>query len=78
MNNEEAAKIKKGLDPEVRQVRDQFNKILRTVRKIHDTAEICFQNNEFDGGKLRDLDDAQLYLEDARNALTAFLKTVAT
>ncbi len=67
---------KKGLECGVRQVRDRLNKALAAVRRLHYTAHICYLAGEFDGGKMRNLDDAESWLADTRTALTEFLKPI--
>ena len=75
MTKEENQKAnKEGLNRAVKKVRDGLNKSLRNLRTLHTTAEAFFNAGEFHGGKMRDLDDAECWLADTRNALTDFLK----
>ena len=67
---------KQGLDRAVRKVREQLNKTLKAVRTIHHSALTCYHAGEFDGGKMRNLDDAECWLADARDALTDYLKAL--
>jgi len=67
-------KNKKGLDRTVKKLRDDLTKILARVRSVHMTAQEHFNNHQFDGGKMRNLDDAECWLTDTRDAMTNFLK----
>jgi hypothetical protein len=67
-------KNKKGLDRAAKKVRDDLTKVLARVRLIHKTAQAHYYAGHFDGGKMRNLDDAECWLTDTRNAMTNFLK----
>jgi len=65
---------KEGLDPAALKLRDSLNRALVKVRSLHTTALRLFRAGQFDGGKMRNLDDAECWLTDTRDALTYFLK----
>ena len=67
-------KNKKGLDRAVKRARDDLTKTLARVRLVWKTAQAHYNNGQFDGGKMRNLDDAECWLADTRDALTDFLR----
>ena len=67
---------KEGLDPAVLKLRDSLNRALIKVRSLHKTALRLFHAGQFDGGKMRNLDDAEAWLSDTSDALTYFLKPI--
>ena len=67
-------KNKRGLDRAVEKARNDLTKTLARVRFAHKKAQAHFNGGQFDGGKMRNLDDAECWLTDARGALTEFLK----
>lgn len=67
-------KTKKKLDPAVKTLRDDLTKTLGRLRRTRELAVTHFDNGRLNGGKMRNLDDAECWLADARGALTDFLK----
>jgi hypothetical protein len=70
----EADQIKKNLSRSIRPLRNQLNKILRTLNSAHQRAEDIYKGGHLDGGKMRNLDNALTWLKDVRGELSEFLK----
>jgi hypothetical protein len=51
-----------------------LNKMIRSARDTHWRAEIYFLSGTLDGGKMRNLDDLLMYLEDARKEIREYLR----
>ena len=73
-NPDTAAQNKKHLDRRARGLCDRLTTTLRAARELHRTAHDFYQAGAFHGERMRELDDLETFLTDARDELTAFLK----
>jgi hypothetical protein len=53
-----------------------LNKLIRSARDAHWRAEIYFHSGSLDGGKMRNLDDLVMHLEDAREEIREYLRPI--
>ncbi len=55
-----------------------LNKLIRSARDTHWRAEIHFYSGNLDGGKMRNLDELVMHLENARQEIREYLRTIKT
>ena len=65
LNGRRLRKIKAGLD-----------KLIRSARSAHRRGEIYFHAASMDGGKMRNLDDLVMHLEDARKEIREYFTPI--
>lgn len=55
----------------------QLNRLVRSARDAHSRAETYFYlPDRFNGGKMRNLDDLVMHLEDARKEIREYMRPV--
>ena len=55
-------------------IRREINKALASAKIAHERAQEFYVAGMFHGGKVRNLDDLVMYLEDARKEIKEYLK----
>jgi len=60
----------------LRNLKGKLDKLLRTAREAHWRAKTYFDAGVMDGGKMRNLDDLVMHLEDARAEIRSYLAKV--
>ncbi len=60
----------------LRRLRSSLDKMIRSARDAHWRAEIYFYSGSLDGGKMRNLDDLVMQLEDARKEIREYLRPI--
>lgn len=65
LNGRRLQNIKSGLD-----------RLIRAARGAHRRGEIYFHGAMMDGGKMRNLDDLVMHLEDARKEIREYMRPV--
>lgn len=61
----------------LRRIWAQLNRLVRSSRDAHWRAQIHLYSGNMDGGKMRNLDDLVMHLEDARKEIKEYLKREA-
>ena len=60
----------------LRSIKAGLDKLIRSARSAHRLGEIYFHAASMDGGKMRNLDDLVMQLEDARKEIREYLAPI--
>ncbi|MHB8069534.1 MAG: hypothetical protein ACYDIC_16705 [Desulfobaccales bacterium] len=60
----------------LRRIKAGLDKLIRSAWDAHRRGEIYYQAASMDGGKMRNLDDLVMHLEDARKEIREYLASI--
>lgn len=60
----------------LRRIKAGLDKLIRSARGAHRRGEMFFHAAAFDGGKMRNLDDLVMHLENARQEIREYLASI--
>jgi hypothetical protein len=59
----------------VKRLKNDMDALHRRMKHLHNRGDMFFTALQMDGGRMRNLDDAEQWLNDARGALAKFIKS---